>query len=145
MGFDERLSPYSILGLDTSVFIYHLEAHPVYLPYTQSIFNWIASGQKQAVTSTITLMEINVRPLQLGREDIARQYEAVLANFPNLAIADIDRDVARQAARLRADYGIRPADALQVAACLVYDAQVFVTNDKRLARLHPVIEVAVLE
>jgi hypothetical protein len=42
------------------------------------------------ITSTITLLEISVRPLSLNREDIARKYEALLVNFPNLDVVDID-------------------------------------------------------
>ncbi len=145
MGLREKLSKYSILGLDTSVFIYHLEAHPDYLALTQEIFTWVTSGQKQAVTSAITLMEINVRPLQLGRKDIARQYEALLVNLPNLTIVPVDRDVACKAASLRAEFKVRPADALQVAACLDHGAQVFVTNDHHLTILNPVIDVLVLD
>jgi predicted nucleic acid-binding protein len=145
MGLPERLAGFPVFGLDTSLFIYHLEAHPTYLPLTQAIFSSVARGEKQGVTSTITLMEINVKPLQLGRQDIARKYEALLANFPNLSIIDIDRDVARQAAQLRADFQLRPADALQTAACLCCGIPVFITNDRRLARLSERIQVAVLD
>ncbi len=145
MGLPKELDSYDIFGLDTSIFIYHLEAHPTYLPYTQQIFASILSGQKRAVTSTISLVEINVQPLQLGREDIARKYEALLVNFPYLRIADIDRRVARQAARLRAAYQVHPADALQIAACQLHGAQVFITNDKRLSSLKLPLAIAILD
>ena len=144
MGLPEQLIPFTKYGLDTSIFIYHFEAHPIYRLITQEIFDSILKGQKQAVTSTITLMEINVRPLQLGRKDIAREYEALLFNYPNMVILDIDRDVARKAAQLRAELTLRPADALQVAACMSGGAQVFITNDKRLNRLES-IKVAILD
>jgi predicted nucleic acid-binding protein len=145
MGCPPRLKPYARIGLDTPVFIYHLEANPAYLPVTQPIFSAIASGQVQSVTSVITLMEINVRPLQLGREDIARKYEALLVNYPHLQIVDIDRAVVRQAARLRASHRLRPADALQAAAALLHGAQVFITNDRTLTRLQPLIDVLILD
>ncbi len=145
MGLPKQLAAYPVFGLDTSIFIYHLEAHPAYLPVTQEIFTCIAGGQKQAVTSAITLMEINVRPLQVGREDIARKYEALLVSFPNLTVVDVDRNVARQAARLRVAYRLRPADALQTASCLLHGAQVFITNDHQLGRLKEVIEVVMLD
>ncbi len=65
--------------------------------------------------------------------------------LPHLQILDIERGIARQAAQLRAEYRIRPADALQVAACLSAGRQAFITNDHRLARLQPVIAVIVLD
>jgi predicted nucleic acid-binding protein len=43
-------------------------------------------------------------------------------SFPLLALADITRDVARQAAQLRAKYNVRPADALQVTAAAPHPA-----------------------
>jgi len=98
-----------------------------------------------AWTSTITLMEIAVRPYQLNKEDIARKYEALLASFPNLQIADIDRDVARRAAQLRAEFRLRPPDALQVATCLVHRAPLFVTNDHRLRIVRKLIDMIILD
>lgn len=139
----ERLTAYTTIGLDTPIFIYHLEAHPVYQPLTRMILSGVEHRQWTAITSTITLMEITVRPWQVSMPGIARKYEALLVNFPNLKMRCIDREVARRAAQLRAELRLRPADALQAAACLVHGAQAFITNDKRLDRLgsfiHPII------
>ena len=145
MEFLTSLAAFSQVGIDTPIFIYHLEGHAAYLPLTQALLSSIESGMKKAITSVITLMEINVRPLQLGRPEIAIKYEALLANFPNLSLIDIDRGVARRTAQIRAKYDLRPADALQVAACQVGGAQVFITNDRRLAQLKPEIEIVVLQ
>jgi predicted nucleic acid-binding protein len=90
-------------------------------------------------------MEITVRPWQLGREGAAREYEAVLAHFPNLSIVDVDRNVARVAAQLRAKYNVSPPDALQVAASLSFGAKAFLTNDKRLSKLQPLIDILVMD
>jgi predicted nucleic acid-binding protein len=90
-------------------------------------------------------MEIIVRPWQLEREMVAREYEAILVHFPNLSIVDVDRHVARAAARLRARYNTSPPDALQVAACLTFGARAFLTNDKRLSNLQELIDVIVLD
>ena len=103
------------------------------------------NGKWQGVTSTITLMEINVHPWRVGREDVARKYETLLMNFPNLEIVNIDRDVARIAAQLRARFDIRPPDALQVAASLVAGGRGFLTNDRRLTGLQSFTEIIVLD
>jgi predicted nucleic acid-binding protein len=141
----ERLEAFSKVGLDTALFIYQFEKHPVYSPLTQELLSGIEKGDIKGITSTITLMEIIVKPLSLGRNDIARKYEALLMNFPNLEVVDLDRDVIRQAARLRADYRIRPPDALQVSACLLGGAQVFITNDHQIVRLRDKLEVVILD
>ena len=143
--FSKRLAKAKVIGLDTPIFIYFLENNARYGPLAQLTINGIEKGKWQGVTSTITLMEITVRPWQLGRESAAREYEAVLVHFPNLSVVDVDRNVARAAAQLRAKYNVSPPDALQVAASLSYGAKAFLTNDKRLSRLQELIDILVLD
>ena len=143
--FSKRLAKAKVIGLDTSIFIYFLEDNARYGPLAQITINGIEKGKWQGLTSTITLMEITVRPWQLGQETAAREYEAILVHFPNLSIVDIDRNVARTAAQLRAKYNVAPPDALQVAASLSFGAKAFLTNDKRLSRLQELIDVLVLD
>ena len=141
----KKLTRSGIAGIDTSIFIYHLEAHEKYAALTQKIFSSLESGKWQGVASTITLMEINVHPWRLGREDVARKYEALLMNFPHLNIINIDRDIARIAAQLRARFEVRPPDALQVAASLLNEAHSFLTNDRRLSSLQTIIDIILLD
>jgi len=143
--FSKRLARAKVIGLDTPIFIYFLENNARYGPLAQLTINGIEKGKWRGVTSTITLMEITVRPWQLGRESAAREYEAILVHFPNLSVVDVDRNVARAAAQLRAKYNVSPPDALQVAASLSYGAKAFLTNDKRLSRLQELIDILVLD
>ena len=140
----ERLNSHRVLGLDTSVFIYHIEAHPVYLPLTQEVLTGVQAGNWQAVTSVITLMELTVHPWRLNLPSVAKEYEALLIGFPHLTVADVTKEIAQQAAQLRAHARLKPADALQVATALVHDATAFVTNDKSLRRLEPTLDVIIL-
>jgi predicted nucleic acid-binding protein len=141
----KALKPHSRIGLDTSVFIYHVEGHPRYRALTQDVLSAVEDGRLWGVTSVVTLMELTVHPRREGRAGVAREYEALLVHFPNLLLADVTRDVARQAAGLRAHYGVRPADALQVATGLVHGATAFVTNDRRIARVASLLDVFVLD
>jgi predicted nucleic acid-binding protein len=143
--FRKQLVNHNIVGLDTSIFIYHFEAHPRYLPLTQKLLTGVQAGQWTAITSIITVMELTVHPWQMGRSSVAREYEALLIHFPNLTLVDVNRDVARRAAQLRAHYNVRPADALQVATALLEGATTFVTNDRKLTRLSQEIEIIVLD
>jgi len=141
----KQLAKAKVIGLDTPIFIYFLENNDRYSELARITINGIEKRKWEGITSTITLMEITVRPWQLGRESAAREYEVVLVHFPNLSVVDIDRDVARAAAQLRAKYNISPPDALQVAASLNFGAKAFLTNDKRLSKLQDVIDVLVLD
>ena len=145
MDIVERLAAHTTVGLDTSVFIYQLEAHPDYQPLTQALFTNVQAARWAAITSTITLMELTVRPWQLDRPAVAREYETLLVHFPHLTILDVTRDVARRAAQLRAEYRLRPADALQVGTALVHGATAFVSNDRALLRVAPTLDIVILE
>ena len=145
MDLEQRLAGHTTLGLDTCIFIYHFEANPRYLPCTQALLGGIQVGRWKAVTSVLTVMEVTVRPWQLQRPAVAREYEALLAHFPQLALADITRETARRAAQLRAAHRLRPADALQVAAASLHGATAFVSNDHQLLRLGSLVDLILLD
>jgi len=141
----QRLNEHSLVGIDTAVFIYQLEAHPRYLPATRSLFDAVESGAFEALTSVITLMELTVHPWRKQEAAVARQYEAILVHFPHLRMVDVTRDVARLAAQLRARHNLRPVDALQVATVLQQGGTALVTNDHQLTRLVDRLEVLLLD
>ena len=80
-------------------------------------------------------MELAIRPLRLGRSEIADAYESLVQDIEHLAVVGIDQRVGRIGAGLRASYGMRTPDALQIAACLAHGATAFFTNDRRLCRV----------
>jgi len=132
------------VGLDTPVFIYHIEGTQRLADPAGTALDALARGAFAGVTSTLTLMEIAVRPLQRGRPAVAEEYALLLANYPNLAVVAIDARAALRAAALRAQYRLRPADALQVATCLEQGATAFLTNDRELRRIRD-LQVLLLE
>ena len=138
--FRTRIAGHAILALDTSIFIYHFEAHPRYLPLTQIVLDRIQQGHSRGITSIITLMELTVHPWRENRPSIAQHYEVLLVNFPNLTMP-----VVRRAAQLRAAHNTRPADALHLATALCEKATAFVTNDIRLLRCKEEIDIILLE
>ena len=134
-GIGPALRRHGLVGLDTSVFIYHLDGATPLAGPAGEVLGELARGGFEGVTSVLTLMEIAVKPLRLDRADVADEYDVLLGRYPHLMVADIDRAVARRAAELRATYRLRPADALQAAACLQYGAMAFVTNDRDFRRV----------
>lgn len=132
------------IGLDTSVFIYHIEGTSRFAEPAGVALGALANGTFEGVTSVLTVMEITDKPLQFRRTDVADEYEVLLVNYPNLVVVAIDRSTARRAAEIRARHRLRPADALQVAACLEQGATAFLTNDRELRRVTE-IQVLLLE
>lgn len=120
------------IAIDTAVFIYFLEEHPVFLPIVEPLFEAIDAGRLRAVTSTLTLLETLVVPYRAGNLALAAQYEALLVRSRRLSLVDIDRPLLRAAAALRARHAIKTPDALQVAAALSAGCRSFITNDRKL-------------
>ena len=123
------------IGVDTPIFIYHIAGTTQLAGLAGVALDELAGGSFTGVTSVLTLMEIAVKPLQMRRPDVAEEYEVLLANYPNLVIAALDWPAGRRAAELRAEYRLRPAGALQVAACLDHGATAFLSNDRDLRRI----------
>ncbi|MCO5221459.1 MAG: type II toxin-antitoxin system VapC family toxin [Thermomicrobiales bacterium] len=132
------------IGIDTPIFIYHIEQASPHARAASTILRAVADGRFKGVTSVITMLEVTIQPLRRGRPEIADAYEALLGDIPNLTIVDVDATVTRIGAELRAIYGLRTPDALQIAACLAHGAEAFITNDRRLRRVSE-IDVSVLE
>jgi predicted nucleic acid-binding protein len=129
---EKFLSRHERVGADTAVFIYHLEDHPRYARLTQRVFEAWEEGRNSGVTSVITLLELLVKPKREGKREVARDYLELLSTYPNLTIVEVDIGLADLAADLRAKYGLRTPDALQLAAALQAGAGGFITNDGRL-------------
>jgi len=123
------------IALDTSVFIYNIEANPRYVGLTDRIFAWLEQPGHSAVTSTITMTELLVQAYRDSAEQRVNQFFALLATYPNLDWIAPDLEVADSAARLRATHRLRTPDALQAATALHGRATALVTNDPVFERV----------
>ena len=123
------------VAIDTAPLIYLIEEHADYLPVVAPLFADADRGRFDVVTSALTLLEVLVVPLRVGRLELARRYGSVLTRARGLHLVDLDRDQLRAAAQLRASYRVRTPDALQIAACLSYGCSAFLTNDRRLPNI----------
>jgi predicted nucleic acid-binding protein len=132
------------IGLDTSVFIYHLEANAAYAHLAGEVFTWLEGPPHAAVTSTITMTELLVHPYRLGNEPLVNQYFSLLSLFPNLEWVPPDLAIADTAAQLRAQHRLRTPDALQLATAVRRRATGFLTNDGELTRV-TAVEVVTLQ
>ncbi len=93
------------------------------------------------VTSTITLLEVLVKPLKENKPAIAEQYKTILTSSKNIEIIDIDVMIASRAAGLRAKYNLKTPDSLQLAVATEYNAHLFLTNDVRLSNVKEIRSV----
>jgi predicted nucleic acid-binding protein len=132
MGLREDLGP-GPTALDTAIFIYYIEENETYLPLVASIFEDVAEGRREVVTSSLTLLEVLVVPFRAGNLAMAERYEAYLSRSRSVRLVDIGRQELRMAAQLRALHpSVRTPDALQLATALAAGCRTFVTNDRDL-------------
>lgn len=116
--------------LDSSVWIYHLEGHSRFGSAAGRVIEGVEEGRFRGIVSELTLLELTVRPLQLGRQDVADEYELLLSYFPNLELEPVGRDILIDAAALRARHGLRTPDAILVATGVRCAATAAITNDE---------------
>lgn len=121
--------------IDTAPFIYFIEKHPIYLKILKPVFAAINSGDIEGTTSGITLLEVLVRPLKLDDEQLADKYRQILLNSEGLTTYEITNEISEKAASLRAKYGIKTPDAIQLAAGTICGAEYFLTNDPELKKV----------
>lgn len=133
------LKNHPIIGLDSSIFIYHLEDHPRYSPLTEIIFHALEKGTTKGITSYLTfyltLMEILAKPKAEGLSQVVRDYEYYLTTFPNLTFSEMELEIARKASGLQAQERIKAPDAIQLATAMLHGATGFLTNDKVFDRI----------
>ena len=115
--------------MDTSVFIYQLEANARYLARTDHIFSWLERPGRKAVTSTITMTELLVQPYRDFDEQRVDEFYGLLSTYPNLDWIAPDLEIADIAARIRAEHRLRTPDALQAATATHARATGLITND----------------
>lgn len=133
--FRGALGRHRRIALDTSIFIYHLEANPKYLALTDGVFSWLESKTHAAVTSVITMTELLVKPyVESDRESAGKCY-TLLSTYPNLEWISPTLEIADLAAQIRAVHRLRTPDALQAATALQAQATAMVTNDPIFKRV----------
>lgn len=123
------------IALDTSVFIYQLEANPKYLVHTDPIFSWLERPGSAAITSTITMTELLVLPYRERDEQRANDFYGLLSTYPNLDWVAPNLEIAELAARIRALHRLQTPDALQAATAVHSLVSGLITNDPVFERV----------
>jgi len=130
--------------MDTAPIIYFIEKNPKYLGVLKPVFLEIDTGRIEAITSTITLLEVLVHPFRTKNDILAEKYRDILLYSEGLTTFEIFHEVSEMSSKLRAKYSIRTPDAIQIAVGLLYRSSKFLTNDSALKKVSE-IDVLVLD
>lgn len=121
--------------IDTNPLIYLVaQQEPFYSKVVKFMSDCIAEDA-EFYTSTITDAEFLVKPFEDKDNAQAEKYRDYLKRL-EFVKCFISEQIGERAAKIRADYhDIKLGDALQMAASLDCNCDVFFTNDKQLKRV----------
>ena len=137
------LPPDGLIYLDASCLIYSVERVEPYRTLLEPMWEQAQNGNLTVVSSPILVAETLVKPLQDGNSEIESQYRELFgANAVRLLEASYS--VFEDAARVRAETGLKTPDAIHAATALRADCALFITNDTDFRRVED-LPVVVLD
>ena len=116
---------------DTNLFVYLFEGRGSLADRVVKIRERMIERGDELFTSTLTLGEILVKPVEANDTQLIARYEQAIVRTATLL--PFAQDTARRYAEIRRDRGIRAPDAIQLACAAGAAIDVFITNDDRLA------------
>lgn len=121
--------------LDTNIFIEAFEGRrPLSLLVASLLTAAPDLEPRRLVTSELSLSELLVKPLELGREDLVHVYDSWTISNAYLEVVPVVRDVLHDAAVLRArDKTLRLPDAIHLTTAVGTRCRYFLTGDRRLS------------
>lgn len=115
---------------DTNLFIYLFEGSSAFAKQVSALRSRMLARRDQLLTSTITLGEILVKPMETGDSAAVAYYQKLIST--TAILLPFEEKAAVVYARLRVDRSLRPPDAIQLACAAAARVDLFVTNDARL-------------
>ena len=139
---------YKKVFVDTAPFIYFIEKDDNNPQYYEKVKNFLRDGydnDKKFVSSVITMEEYFVFPYRNQEYSLIDMFNR-LVETTNMEIVEINQEIAKKAAQIRADYkGFKAMDALQLAVACLSACDLFLTNDKQLKQFKEIECVTVEE
>jgi uncharacterized protein len=117
---------------DTNLFIYLFEGHGALRKRVADLREAMLDRGDQLVSSTLTLGEVLVKPVEQRNTELAAKYEESITASSLLVPFDVR--AARIYATLRCDRSIRAPDAIQLSCAAGAGVDLFITNDERLGK-----------
>ena len=115
---------------DTNLFIYLFEGSSAFSAEVSELRKRMLARRDQLLTSTITLGEILVKPMERGDSASATYYHKLITT--TAIVIPFEEKAAVIYAGLRTDRALRAPDAIQLSCAAAARVDLFVTNDMRL-------------
>jgi predicted nucleic acid-binding protein len=117
--------------VDTNIWIYHLEGQATLGQLALMRLAKIVATGGEVVVSDLVRLECRVGPLKARNTVLLEKYDGLFARS-DIFVQPLSARVCDLAASLRADFGVKTPDALNLASALDSGCQIFLTHDARL-------------
>jgi predicted nucleic acid-binding protein len=128
-----------LIYLDACLLIYAFESHPQYGSVVRD--RLAAAPSESLAISPLVHLECLGGPMKSGNLVLQRYYETGLARLVQLPLT---HEVFLQAARARAQFGLKTPDAIHLCAAQHHGCEALWTHDDRLASAAGPLAVNVL-
>ena len=128
------LPTHGTVYLDANGFIYSVERVEPYCTLLEPMWRQARAGEFDVASSDITVLETLVKPLREGDEVVEMLLRSMF-DAHEVSLIPATRELWEDAARIRADTGLKTPDALHAATALSAGCALFVTNDTDFRRV----------
>jgi predicted nucleic acid-binding protein len=118
---------------DTNLFVYLLEENPEFSPVVAHLKRRMTARGDELVTSTMTLGEVQVKPLEKRDTAAAERFRNIIRQ--TCTVLPFDVAAADIYAELRATSSVKAPDAIQLSCAAAAGVELFITNHKDLHKL----------
>ncbi|MEK9201299.1 MAG: PIN domain-containing protein [Patescibacteria group bacterium] len=124
-----------IISLDTNIFISAFDpANPLHTK-CHLLLEKISQNNTQVTISVLVFQEFLVKIYSSQLENELAKYEEYLTSNGTFTVVNIDRAVARAAAKIRSDYPtVKGHDAIHLASAIESKSREFYTTEKHLPK-----------
>ena len=120
--------------LDANGFIYSVERVEPYRTLLEPMWQQARAEEFDVASSDITVLETLVKPLREGDEVVEMLLRSMF-DAHEVSLIPATRELWEDAARIRADTGLKTPDALHAATALSAGCTLFITNDTDFRRV----------
>ena len=128
------LPTHGTVYLDANGFIYSVERVEPYCTLLEPMWRQARAGECDVASSDITVLETLVKPLREGDEVVEMLLRSMF-DAHEVSLIPATRELWEDAARIRADTGLKTPDALHAATALSIGCTLFITNDTDFRRV----------
>ena len=122
-----------MIYLDSGVIIRLIEGGDAVRVPIEARLRALPASDRPLITSRLSRLECRCKPLREGQLDLLALYEKFFA-LRTLSVKEIDARVVEQATAIRADYGLKPADAIHAATGMLWGVSSCWTTDVGFSR-----------